>query len=496
MNIIDKTRVEMNYQIEHCETIKEVLSLDVKKFSDCTLFEYSGKTMSYRRMVDLVILTQKLLREYAGEYILINLNSSVDFAIAFFAIVLSGKIAVLHDYHMDTLEAPFQNIQFACTIDEKFIQENLHVNSFMDCPERMNTTVEKLLNELDLIEDPSPDDTCTVLCSSGTTSIAKGICLSHRNLCSSAEYLRKKILMPDGVRTVSMLPMNHVFGLIGDLLNSIYTGTAMCILDSPIQFISALSKYHPHRINIPPAVVMKLSTMLMNAEQKEDVVGINLRTIITGGAPIDDKYICRIKNKGISFVVSYGQTECPVISYSPDQYHKAGSVGFIHDKQEIRISENGEILVKGPSVMNGYLNDAVSTKESITDGWLHTGDIGYIDEDNFLYLTGRKNNLAIFSDGTKCTLESVETLIGKLEYVIESIVSQNKDGWDVLLHMKSTEITDEQKKEIKTMVLTKTKHSVKNIFVTAEPLARNKNGKLIREKCINGENKNEHGKAY
>ena len=155
--------------------------------------------------------------------------------------------------------------------------------------------------------------------------------------------------------------------------------------------------------------------------------GGNLEYIICGGAFLDKKYVKWFRSIGIQILNGYGITECsPVLAVNRNEYYKDGSVGQIVRGADIKI-ENNEILVKGDIVMLGYYKDEKATKEAMQHGYFNTGDFGYLDKDNFLFITGRKKNLIILSNGENISPEAIEEKLSKDKGVCEVIVSEKNN---------------------------------------------------------------------
>ena len=151
--------------------------------------------------------------------------------------------------------------------------------------------------------------------------------------------------------------------------------------------------------------------------------GGNLEYILCGGAPLDEKYIFEFRSWGIEILNAYGVTECsPGVAVNRNFHHKDGSVGLPIPNCQVKISESGEIVVKGDNVMIGYFKDESATVEAIKDGWYYTGDLGRIDDEGFLYITGRKKNLIILSNGENVSPEELELLISRDNGVSEVVI--------------------------------------------------------------------------
>lgn len=152
--------------------------------------------------------------------------------------------------------------------------------------------------------------------------------------------------------------------------------------------------------------------------------GGNLKTICSGGAYLDPDYVERFKEYGITILQGYGMTECsPVISTNLEWDNKTGSVGKLLPNCEAKIVDE-EIWVRGTSVMQGYYKMQEETDQALEDGWLKTGDLGYVDEDNFLYITGRRKNLIILSNGENVSPEELENQLSRSDLVKEVLVRE------------------------------------------------------------------------
>ena len=158
------------------------------------------------------------------------------------------------------------------------------------------------------------------------------------------------------------------------------------------------------------------------------VFGGNLQYIICGGAALDPMYVKEFRTWGIEILNGYGTTECsPVTAVNRPFFHRDGSVGQLVPGMEVKVSEEGEILFKGENVMKGYYKDEEATAAAIQDGWYHTGDLGYVDNDGFIILTGRKKNLIILSNGENLSPEELEENIARDPQVREVLV-YDEDG--------------------------------------------------------------------
>ena len=276
-----------------------------------------------------------------------------------------------------------------------------------------------------------PEQLCTILFTSGTTGVSKGVMLCHRNLTENATCLDMKI--PAGTVSMTLLPINHVYCLTMDIIKGIYIGVVSCINDSIMHVQKNMKLYQPEMILLVPLVIESIYAKLKAAGNllpkkviAKQAFGGNLKTICSGGAYLDPEYIDRFAEYGITILQGYGMTECsPVICNNLEWDNRVGSVGKLLPNCEAKIVDD-EIWVRGSSVMMGYYKMPEETAETLVDGWLRTGDLGYIDEDNFVYITGRKKNLIILANGENVSPEEIENEICKNDLVKEIIVREKE----------------------------------------------------------------------
>ena len=230
--------------------------------------------------------------------------------------------------------------------------------------------------------EPEPDQLCTIMFTSGTTGKSKGVMLTHRNLAENATCLDMKI--PPRTTILSVLPIHHAYCLSMDILKGISLGSIICINDSLLRVAKNIRLFQPDMIDL-------------------------------------------FESYGITILQVYGMTECaPVISTNVSWDIRKNSVGKLLPNCEAKVVDK-ELWVRGSSVMQGYYHMPEETKETLVDGWLRTGDLGYVDEDGFVYLTGRKKNLIITKNGENVSPEELENKIGEARLVQENLVRE-KEG--------------------------------------------------------------------
>lgn len=275
------------------------------------------------------------------------------------------------------------------------------------------------------------DKMTAILFTSGTTGKSKGVMLSHRNLTDNAVCLDMKI--PVGTVTMTLLPIHHAYCFTMDILKGIYIGAVICINDSIMHVSRNLKLFKPDMVLLVPMVIESLYKKLRDSGgilPKKMVakagLGGNLKTICSGGAYLPPEMVDHFEAYGITILQGYGMTECsPVISTNLHWESKKGSVGKLLPNCEAKVID-GELLVRGSSVMLGYYQMPEESKEALEGGWLHTGDLGYVDEDGFVFLTGRKKNLIILNNGENVSPEELENEISSDPLVQEVIVREKE----------------------------------------------------------------------
>ena len=340
-------------------------------------------------------------------------------------------------------------------------EENHTIDELIECGKGMDSK-----RYLDIKIDP--EEFRILLFTSGTTQEAKGVMLTNRNIMSNLHAAIKIVHLYDGDRFFSVLPLHHSYESSIGMMIPIYNGLSIAYAGGLKSIANDLKETKPTIMLVVPALienlvkkinreidkkvktklvdyVIKATNMLgslgwkMKKELLKDVhaaLGGRVRLVVSAAAPIDPAIGKRIEDFGILFVQGYGLTETsPLAALVPFDNRKIASVGIAASCCEIKINEPneegiGEVFIKGENVTQGYYKNKEETEKAITDGWFHSGDLGYFDKDGFLYLTGRSKNLIITGNGKNVYPEEIETLINKIGYVNESMVYAKPDPKD------------------------------------------------------------------
>ena len=376
-----------------------------------------------------------------------------------------------------------------------------------------------------------------LLFTSGTTSKSKAVMLNQNGIVTNIYDMQKvEKFLPTDVN-IAFLPYHHIFGSTGMLvmlasgMKTVFTDGLRYIKQNLVEYKVSLFVGVPVLIDKMHSSIMKEidkqgKTKLINTAIKisnalrkvhidlrkqlfkpiNNALGGNMRFIISGGAPLDKKTAKWFNDVGILLVQGYGLTETsPVIAAENEKAIKYGSVGLPMESTTVKIENKdkegiGEIVVKGPNVMLGYYQNEEQTNEVLKENWFHTGDLGYLDKDGFLFITGRKKDLIVLKNGKKVFPEELETLVNRLEEVEESFVygmptENNEDNIKVSVKVVYNEDVVKKKygnidpKELYEIIwnkineinktLPKYKY-IKHMTITKEPLIKTTTNKIKR----------------
>ena len=363
-----------------------------------------------------------------------------------------------------------------------------------------------------------PDKLAAIFFTSGTTGISKGVMLSHRNMAQDINFACKNFILEGD--TLAVLPFHHTFGLITAIFKVFHYRKSIYINNSLKYLLKELEIVKPQTMFLVPLFVENFykriiatarkngkERILKSAMKNSDVLlklgidlrakffkevlntfGGNLEYIICGGAPLNEHYVKAFRTFGINILNGYGITECsPVVSVNRNKYFRDGSVGQILDGVSVKVSDEDEILVKGENVMLGYYNDPESTAKSLTDGWYHTGDLGRVDEDGFLFITGREKNLIILSNGENVSPEELEMYVGVIPFVAENMVYSDDKGIAVMIFPEEEYIGNYEYFEKKIAELNKTLpvyKRIEKVILRDTEFPKNSSKKIVRSEVL------------
>lgn len=478
-----KTKVRYNKfgNFPDMDTVKEILLYGIKNGQDNKCFIYNNfnddiEEKTYNQLYhDITGLAQYFYKlGLRGKKVAILGENSYYWVAIFYALSIGNFTVIPLDAKLSAeditelmVRSKCDAICYADYFDSaiKFMKDsdNVCINNYIkfeDFDELIDEGHQELkAGAMPVINDTiDPEAVSYIVFTSGTTGKSKGVMLTQKNVAADVEETCRAMTAS---HSIAFLPFNHTFSWASGLLAAPLLSQWGYICKSLRNIQKDMADYHPQHFSAVPLAVetvykkiwftakktgrdeilkkgLKISKFLMKFgidirrklfKEVIDNLGGELELIISGGAFLDPKYEQGLYDLGIQVVNGYGITECsPVVTVNRLDDFKFGSVGKPLGCNEIKILDAdddgiGEVCVKGSNVMKGYYEDPQSTEEAFIDGWFRTGDFGYIDEDGFLFLRGRKKNLIVLSNGKNVSPEELEEkLLGMISYIKEVLV--------------------------------------------------------------------------
>ena len=372
--------------------------------------------------------------------------------------VSENILETLKEKEMANIKAIFSISSFDLLKGDKAVRDNLEKTDdlfaakYPDGLSPANFSFEEVQNK----------DLAVISYTSGTTGFSKGVMLSHNNLIANLVYAHNNMPLKSGDAIVSFLPLAHAYGCAFEFLFPFTLGCHITFLTrtpSPQVILGAFREIRPRLVLAVPLIMEKIyKKQLLPVLEKPsmkfllnvpginkviykkirnkliDVFGGNFHEIVIGGAALSKDVELFLKKIKFPFSIGYGMTECgPLISYAGWDKTRLGSAGSLVDNMEVKIDSSdpyndvGEIMVRGENVMMGYYKNEKATKDVIdNEGWLHTGDLGIIDSENFIFIKGRSKSMLLGPSGQNIYPEEIEAKLNNLNYILESVVIENK----------------------------------------------------------------------
>ena len=486
-----------HYERQIYSTLNEILNTTVKNNGDKVCYEFwenrkiASRTFNevYSDICAFVAFLKK--NELIGKHVALIGKTSYEWIIAFWGIVTSGGVAVPIDKELDK-DSVLEQLEFADVV--AVLYDNAYAE-IVDCFKSKTNAVTlglegDMIGYINSIEckpaeisnDISPDTPAIISFTSGTSGKSKAVYLSQRNVAASTSCANAAVADPNGTKAMATLPINHMFEIVVSVTCSMYFGSPLCLNDSLRNLKKSMLKFKPTRMVVVPLFIEAFYKEIKEGVKKKHITALfavmrgismflkklnidvsrklfksvleqfggNLATVICGGAFIDESRIKFFDSIGIKIVQGYGITECaPVVAVQTDRASKKGAVGKVLPCCEVK-SVDGEIAIKGDNVMLGYYKNPELTNEVLVDGWFFTGDMGRVDDENYLYLTGRKKNLIILSNGENVSPEELELKLQDIEEIAEIVVYGENDK--VCAEIYYGEKSDETEKIIRSKI--------------------------------------------
>lgn len=371
------------------------------------------------------------------------------------AIIFSGKF----EKEMRQIAATLSSVQYFVNMD--LDQDEQGFLSFRELLKKGNELISSGDRSF-LDADIDPEAMNILLFTSGTTDLAKGVMLSHKNICSNITSVCSSIYIDSNDSVLSILPLHHTYECTCGFLLMIYNGCTIAFNEGLKHIAKNLKETRPTILLAVPLILegmykkiweqaskkkglkrklkiaLAVSNFLYNTlkvdirrklfTQIHENIGGRIRLIISGAAAIDPQVSKGFRAMGIHVLQGYGLTECsPIVTVNREHSFSDASIGLPLPGVEVKIENTGsegvgEIIVKGDNVMLGYYKNALATEKVLKDGWLQTGDLGRMDKAGFFYVTGRKKNVIVTKNGKNIYPEEVEAYLNKSPYILESLV--------------------------------------------------------------------------
>jgi long-chain acyl-CoA synthetase len=412
--------------------LEEKIVIPLPKDHGKTALIYKDTEISYAELIEETKAYARYLDILPGERVVICAENRPEWVYALYGIWQRGGIAVPVDFMSSPKEL------------EYILRET--EPTFVVCSNKTEEGVHQALSSLglktfvlnlDRVVPPNPvekvmsrgfHDTALILYTSGTTGEPKGVMLSFKNVISNLHGVERLKVASKEDSTIALLPFHHSYPLVVSLLLPLYLGATVVFLEK-LSSEALMETLRKHSITILIGVprlyqlfhqrlkerieenplgrllfslggVMGRRTRMLVFKRVHEAFGGKLRYMVSGGAKLPLETAKFFDRLGFVVLEGYGLTETsPIVSFNPPHKVKLGSVGLPIEGVEVKIAEDGEVLVKGPNVMQGYYKKEEETKRAFKGGWFLTGDLGYLDEEGYLYITGRKKELIVLAGG-------------------------------------------------------------------------------------------------
>jgi len=496
--------------------------------SDKTAIIYKNEVISYNLLLKTISQYSTLFDEAKTQKIAIYLENRPEWVYAFYSGMMTQSILVPIDFMLPPDDVAYilndcqPEVIFYSNETETRVNETiLQVNHTIIKINVDNINLAEINCETRVLAPYSDDDVFSIIYTSGTTGKPKGVMLTFGNIESNIYGTTKYVeIFKERSRTLVLLPLHHILPLGGTVLMPLYVGGTIVFSPSLLSE-DVIATLQNHKINIIVSVPRffalirkgirekidsnKIASLLFKIAEKKksrsfsrkifkkvhEKFGGEIETFVSGGAKLDENVARDFQTLGFEVLEGYGMTETsPMITFTRPGRVKIGSPGEVFPGMEVKF-EDGEILARGPNLMKGYYNKEVETNEAIVDGWLHTGDLGHLDDEGFLFVTGRKKELIVLSNGKNITPEEVELKFLEVNEITEEVgVYMENDQLFAIVYPNSTKVKAAQISEIyefyRWEVVAKYNEKspsyrrISNFTIIDEPLPRTRLSKLKR----------------
>lgn len=444
-------------------------------------------------------------RGLAGKHIGIMGKNSYEWLVSLCAIFWTGSVAVLLDWEAspDAIAELARQVELEALLCDKVTEENVRLSDLPQnvqvmsmelCMENPNR-IENALYKEETASEPQTelDDLTCIFFTSGTTGKSKAVMMSGRGLiasvCAGLNHQKFEALL-------AVIPFHHMAGFI-TVLNTFYLGKEVCIAGDLKYFYRYLKEMQPDYVFVVPSMLKMLVRKLKKAGPHGEGLGWNLHIISCGGAAFCPEFLQILKERDITILQAYGASEAGAIGFlwemTPERPNTIGKPPACLETKIV----NGELYLRSESVMMGYYKDSEETKKVLNDGWYATGDLCRMDDAGYYYLTGRRKNLIILSNGENVSPEEIERKLSVCEEIAEIMVGVEQDLITATIYPNYPAGMDEaSKRKVKEQIEREIAEynsgspvykQIQIIHFQEEPFAKTAAGKTIRRSVTGGE---------
>lgn len=479
--------------MKKCDFIRE----NINRFASAENLQafsiYNGeviKDISYAQFADDILKSAGYFKTNGIEkqHIALIAPNSYRWIVTFCALLSSGNTAVLLNPDL-----PNETLQLQCKMADVTIA-CVESNELDELQLTLSREIQLLRFDDIVGADPmlatevysaSANETVVLMFTSGTTGKSKAVEFSSENMQSSFSALGESHMRLGMEKVFPVLPFFHISGL-GCIFQVTQHFHTLCLGRGTRYIFADMHALNPTNISLVPSIlesIVKIYKQTKTQEERHRFLGTNLQRISVGGASLKIDVIRYMTAQGILIDSLYGMTETTGdgIRCVLDHIH-VGTIGKLSPSMQCRI-QDGELLLKGPSIMKGYYKDAAATAEIIQDGWLHTGDLGYCDADGYYYITGRRKNVIILSNGENVNPEEIEAKFSECHDILESLVYSDGKGICADVYAEDHEAAKEFIKNYNNSV--PMYRQVYKVNYLSSPLEKTGSGKIKRKGNVN-----------
>ncbi|HHU74587.1 MAG TPA: long-chain fatty acid--CoA ligase [Clostridiales bacterium] len=529
-----------------CKSLNEIMLLASELYGNIpltkTLKENGIEELTYKEVINKSKLLALHIHEKfgSGKNMVMIGDINYEWIVVFFAIILSNNVVVPLDHSLDVsiiikqLDHLEAELVFCSDNNSSLynndLLKNVQIIKFTDFINEIYDVMN--FDIVNNYENNDPNSVAMIVYTSGTTGELKGVMLTHKNIVTAIKYSTEIMghdTFSSGDTIIPLLPPFHMFQITTGLLTPLLYGVSICFIGNIKNIAKGLLLFQPSILIVVPMILIGLRKMLRLKMSRTDYfkfqlgllinrllrrvkldvsrlifkelhkkLGGKLRTIVCGGAFVEENLVDWYKNIGIQVFVGYGITECsPVVACNRIKATKKHSVGkCIEQYCQVKIEDN-EILLKGDIVFLKYYKNERATKEAFVNGWFRTGDLGYVDKEGYLFISGRRKNLIVGTDGNNVSPEELEQLLESYELISDALVYLKRIKGnqfivaDVLLN---NEMTKKLSSSVIETMLLKIKNDINNLLPSYKRIAsirqisqsfeKNHLGKILRYKYI------------